>query len=82
MKGSTGASQIEGRIAQMQWEVEDGKGTGLLMNRFDLQTSSISWLISSRLETVLDLDVELLYVARVVTDRGETQTDYCWRAMR
>ena len=59
----------------MQWEVEDGKGTGSLMNCFDLQTSSISWLISSRLEAFLDLDVELLNVARVVTDRGETQTD-------
>ena len=58
----------------MQWDVEDGKGTGLMMNRFDLQTLSISWLISSRLEAFLDLDVELLNVARVVTDRGETQT--------
>ena len=59
----------------MQWDVEDGKGTGLMMNRFDLQTLSISWLISSRLEAFLDLDVELLNVARVVTDRGETQAD-------
>ena len=59
----------------MQWDVEDGKGTGSMMNRFDLQTLSISWLISSRLEAFLDLDVELLNVARVVTDRGETQTD-------
>ena len=59
----------------MQWDVEDGKGTGSMMNRFDLQTLSISWLISSRLEAFLNLDVELLNVARVVTDRGETQTD-------
>jgi hypothetical protein len=59
----------------MQWDVEDGKGTGSMMNRFDLQTLSISWLISSRLEAFLDLDVELLNVARVVTDRGETQAD-------
>ena len=56
----------------MQWDVEDGKGTGSMMNRFDLQTLSISWLISSRLEAFLDLDVELLNVARVVTDRGDT----------
>ena len=59
----------------MQWDVEDGKGTGSVMNRFDLKTLSISWLISSRLEAFLDLDVELLNVARVVTDRGETQAD-------
>ena len=59
----------------MQWDVEDGKGTGSMMNRFDLQTLSISWLISSRLEAFLNLDVELLNVARVVTDRGETQAD-------
>ena len=59
----------------MQWDIEDRKGTGSMMNRFDLQTLSISWLISSRLEAFLDLDVELLNVARVVTDRGETQTD-------
>ena len=56
----------------MQWDVEDGKGTGSMMNRFDLQTLSISWLISSRLEAFLNLDVELLNVARVVTDRGDT----------
>ena len=59
----------------MQWDVEDGKGTGSMMNRFYIQTLSISWLISSRLEAFLNLDVELLNVARVVTDRGDTQTD-------